>query len=161
MRKTVIRHKLEQGQSFVEMALGFVFFLFFVMGVLDLGRLYFFYVALEDSAGEAALYLALNAKCPGPPGDAVCSAVVGGCPAKCADPNNAKARASAASELIDMSKPGAKLAFAFLPATTYREDMVEVKLEYPFELLTPVINNMVAGGKLTLRASASQVLLSY
>ncbi len=156
-----LKRKVEQGQSFVELALGFVFFLFFVMGVLDLGRLYFFYVALEDSAGEAALYLALNADCPGPPGDPVCSAILGGCATDCANPNNAKYRASNASELINMSTAGASLSFEFLPATTTSEDMVKVKLEYPFKLLTPVIENMVSGGTLTLKAEASQVLLDY
>jgi len=156
-----LRDKLEQGQSFVELALGFVFFLFFVMGVLDLGRLFFFYVALEDSAGEAALYLALNANCPGPPGDPVCSAVVGGCPSTCAYPNNAKARASEASGLIDMSKTGALLSYKYIPATIDNEEMVNVRLVYPFELLTPVINNIVGDDTITLQSEASQVLLDY
>jgi hypothetical protein len=161
IRLKAIRRKSEEGQSFVELALGMVLFLFFVMGVLDLGRLYFYYVAMEDSAGEAALYLALNADCPGPPGDPVCSSIVGGCKADCADPNNAKYRASHASSLVDLSTPGSSLSFQFLPKTSTSEDMVTVKIEYPFELLTPVISRMVSGGKLTLTSKASQVLLSY
>lgn len=161
MPRHIIPHKdqMERGQSFVELMIGMVFFLFFVMGLLDLGRLYFFYVALEDSAGEAALYLALNSTCPGPPGDAVCSAVVGGCPAKCADPNNAKNRATNASGLIDMSKAGASLSYKFTPKTATNEDMVTVDLAYPFEVLTPIISNIVGGGTITLHSSATQVLL--
>lgn len=154
-----LRHHLERGQSFMELALSFVFFLFFIMGVLDLGRLFFLYVALEDSAGEAALYLALNGKCPGPPGDPVCSAVVGGCSSTCTDPNNAKARASDASGLIDMSKPGATLSYEYIPASADNEEMVKVRLVYPFELLTPIINDIVGGDTLTLQSEASQVLL--
>lgn len=154
-----LRDKLEQGQSFVELALSFVFFLFFLLGVLDLGRLFFIYVALEDSAGEAALYLALNAECPGPPGDPVCSAVDGGCPSTCTNPYNAKARAADASGLIDMSKTGAVLSYEYIPATADNEEMVRVKLVYPFKLLTPVINKLVGTDTITLQSDVSQILL--
>lgn len=155
------RHALlERGQSFVELSLGMVFFLFFVLGLLDLGRLYFLYVALEDSAGEAALYLALNASCPGPPGDAVCSSLVDGCPAKCADPNNAKSRATNASGLIDFTRAGTKMAYIFSPATETSEEMVEVKLSYPFELMTPIISQIVGSETIVLHSNASQTLLA-
>jgi hypothetical protein len=166
--KTPEKHLLERGQSFTEMALGFVFFLFFVMGFLDLGRLYFQFVALEDAAGEAALFLALNADCPAPPYHEDCAKITYededgnsfiGCPPKCAGDNNARARASNASNLIDFTKEGATLEFVRLPATATREDMVEVTLKYPFELLTPVIADLVGKNTVVLEASASQVLL--
>ncbi len=152
---------LERGQSFVELSIGLVLFLFFVMGLLDLGRLYFVYVALEDSAGEAALYLALNANCPGPPGHATCGKVDGGCPAKCANPNNAIDRASKASGLINMNKAGASLNFEFRAATSSAEEQVHVELAYPFELITPIIRDVVGGGTITLHSEATQVLLNY
>lgn len=163
------KHLLERGQSFTEMALGFVFFLFFVMGMLDLGRLYFQFVALEDAAGEAALYLALHADCPAPPSHPDCAKItyddgegntVTGCPPKCAGNNNARARAANASNLIDFTKEGAELEFVLLPATSKREDMVEVTLKYPFELLTPVIADIVGDDRVVLEASASHVLLA-
>ena len=166
--KTSKKPLLERGQSFTEMALGFVFFLFFVMGMLDLGRLYFQFVALEDAAGEAALYLALNADCPGPPYDVACSKIsyedaegntINNCPPKCGNPNNARSRASNASNLIDFTKDGAEIDFVRLPATSTREDMVEVTLKYPFELLTPVIADIVGDDRVVLETSASQVLL--
>ena len=52
--------RLESGQSLVEVAFGMVILLVLLAGVLDLGRMYFTFVALEDSVGEAALYLAIN-----------------------------------------------------------------------------------------------------
>lgn len=169
--KTPTQHLLERGQSFTEMALGFVFFLFFVMGMLDLGRLYFQFVALEDAAGEAALFLALNAECPADPSNmADCAKITyeddegntyTGCPAKCADPNNARSRASNASNLLDFSKEGAEIEWVRLPRTATREDMVEVTLRYPFELLTPVISDIVGDDRVVLEASASQVLLGW
>lgn len=156
-------HKLERGQSFTEMALSFVFFLFFVMGMLDLGRLYFLFVALEDSAGEAALFLALNANCPDEPGSEMCTTMMteGDCPEHCIDPNNARDRAEKASGLIDMDKEDADLSYELLPATETSEYMVRVILEYPFDLLTPVVADLVGSGTVKLRAEATQVLLSY
>ena len=52
--------QFEQGQSLVEFAVGLVVILVILCGLLDLGRAYFIYVALEDGAGEAALYLSIN-----------------------------------------------------------------------------------------------------
>jgi Flp pilus assembly protein TadG len=172
--KTPTKQWLERGQSFTEMALGFVFFLFFVMGMLDLGRLYFQYVALEDAAGEAALFLALNAQCPAPPGHEDCADIKYeeeqpdgttvekyGCPSpKCNDPNNARARASNASNLLDFSNNDkATIDWVQLWPTANREAMVEVTLRYPFHLLTPVIADIVGDDTVVLEASASQVLL--
>jgi hypothetical protein len=137
---------LERGQSFVEAALGFVFFLIFLMGLFDLGRAFFIFVALEDSAGEAALYLAINKDCP--------KADAG----SCADPNNAEYRAKNASgDQLNWSK----VVFnepEYLPDTGAGE-MVKVKLEYPFDLLTPIITNIVGSNTLTLTAEATEVLL--
>ncbi len=53
--KSLPSHRLERGQSMVEMALGFVLLLIVLSGLLDVGRAFYIYVALEDAAGEAAL----------------------------------------------------------------------------------------------------------
>src|SRR6266478_5684426 len=85
----------QKGQSFVEFSLGLVFLLLIVSGLLDLGRLYFTHVALEDAVGEAALYLSLNPHCKDP-SDGL----------ECANPNNAKYRLTnaASGQGIDWSK---------------------------------------------------------
>jgi Flp pilus assembly protein TadG len=72
--------KSERGQSLVEMALTLPILLLILSGLIDLGRVYFTYVALEDVVGEAALYLSINPDC------------IKADPAlpKCADPNNAE-----------------------------------------------------------------------
>src|SRR5689334_17019932 len=75
----------ERGQSLVEMSLGFIFFFTFLLGVFDIGRAYMTYIALEDSAGEAAMFLSLNPICS--------SAATSGC----TDPNNGIYRAKNAS----------------------------------------------------------------
>lgn len=170
-------HRLEQGQSFIEMALSFVFFLFFVMGLLDLGRLYFQFVALEDAAGEAALYLALNVHCPSDV-DSECSHFYttelppelqpdnnSQCADVCTATNNAWSRADEASNLIDLGELGAPATgvtvdLEFVPAAGGSEDMVQVTLEYPFDLMTPIIADIVGANTVTLTAQASQVVLS-
>ena len=50
----------ELGQSLVEMAVMMVVLLLIMGGVLDLGRMYFTYLALQNAAGEGAAYGAIN-----------------------------------------------------------------------------------------------------
>ena len=46
----------ERGQSLAEMALMMSFLLILLVGVVDLGRGFFVYLALRDAAQEGALY---------------------------------------------------------------------------------------------------------
>lgn len=143
------QHRWESGQSLVEMTLGLMFFLVVLLGVLDLGRLYFIYIAMEDGANEAALYLALNASCPEP--DA----------GECADPNNARYRAAhASSQFIDFSWDQVTINHEFLPATETTEAMVRVSLTYPFRLLAPIITEIVGSDAFVLRAEATHVRIA-
>ena len=143
------RRNLERGQSLVEMALGFTFFLVFLLGMLDLGRLYFIYIAMEDGAGEAALYLALNAACPDDTGG------------ECTDPNNAMYRAkNASSQQVNFNWDTVRMGHGFIDATEDTEAMVEVWIEYDFDLITPVISSIVGNGFFTLRAEAAHVRIN-
>jgi Flp pilus assembly protein TadG len=49
----------EKGQSMLEFALVLPVLLFILAGVLDLGRMYYAYVAISDAAAEGAIYAAL------------------------------------------------------------------------------------------------------
>ncbi len=155
------KRNLESGQSLVEMALGFVFFLVVILGVLDLGRLFFIYVALEDSAGEAALYLALNGDCPLPCSDPDADCSLLSDTSVCDDPNNAFYRAhNASSFLQDLDWSDVVIEHKFIPAETDTEAMVQVAVEYPFSLLTPIITDIVGNDTFVLRAEATHVLIS-
>ncbi len=159
--KTEKKRRLESGQSLVEMALGFMLFLVVVLGLLDLGRLFFIYIALEDSASEAALYLALNADCP-----VACSEQASPSPlcvsdaTACDAPNNAFDRAEKAfsSLQIDWDKVG--IEHEFIAATADTEAMVKVSLEYPFDLITPIITDIVGNDVFVLRAEATHVRIA-
>ena len=141
---------LQRGQSFVELALGLVFFLFILIGMFDLGRAYYIYVALKDSANEAALYLAVNHTCPVqyPPEEDK---------PECNDPNNAWYRAKNASSL-QISWDSVTITQQYY-TDAVAGDMVKVRMEYPFSLLTPIISNIVGSNTLKLGAEASHVIL--
>jgi hypothetical protein len=49
----------EKGQGFVEFAIGITFLLILLAGILDLGRAYFSYIALQDAAQEGASYASI------------------------------------------------------------------------------------------------------
>lgn len=49
----------ENGQGLVEFAVGITFMLILLAGILDLGRAYFSYIALQDAAQEGASYASI------------------------------------------------------------------------------------------------------
>jgi Flp pilus assembly protein TadG len=140
------RKKLERGQSLVELSLSLVFFLVIFLGVLDLGRAYYTYVALEDSAGEAAIFLAINPSCAEPN------------TADCANPNNARYRAeNAADEYFDWSK--AEIDIKYVTGDYGVGNTVGVEIRYPFTLYTPIISSIVGSDGLTITAYATQTIM--
>lgn len=142
-----VSKKAEKGQSLVEFSLGLVVILIIVSGLLDLGRLYFTFVALEDSAGEAALYLSLNPHC--------VHATDG---AECANPNNADYRARNSGGLeVDWSK--ANIAFD-VPQPYGVGESVKVTVTYSYGLLTPIIPRIVGINPISMSASASQIIVT-
>jgi hypothetical protein len=119
--------------------------------LLDLGRAYYVYIALEDAANEAALYLAINPTCladePGP--------------GPCDDPNNATFRAqNSGVQELDWSRPGAKITPSFPGGAAGAGLPVEVTVEYPFYIITPIIANMVNSNGIILTTTARHVIIA-
>jgi hypothetical protein len=157
------------------MALALPLLLLILSGLLDLGRVYFTYLTIQDAATESALYLSVNPFCPIAPEDGTNTAVermngtkdndpVGSgnppSPAACDDPNNAVFRAfeSAPTQtivLVDWDEVFMEYSVPPNPAIGVE---VEVALEYPYEMLTPIFSNLV--GAITLRSEASQIVIS-
>ncbi len=52
----MISRNSEKGQSFTEVAISMVFILILLAGIVDLGRMFFIFVALRDAAQEGAAY---------------------------------------------------------------------------------------------------------
>lgn len=56
IRKASKKLKREKGQSLVEFAVSLVLILTILAGICDLGRMFFYYIAMRDAAQEGALY---------------------------------------------------------------------------------------------------------
>lgn len=143
----IAKNNREKGQSLVEFSLGLVVLLLLVCGLLDLGRVYFTFVALEDAAGEAALYLSLNPQC-----------IHASDGAACADPNNAEYRArNSGGQEVDWSKALIK----FDTPTAYGVgETVKVTVDYSYGLLTPIIPRIVGLNPIKITATASQIVIT-
>lgn len=132
-------NKGQRGQSLVEFSLTAIIILLILSGLLDLGRLYFIYVALEDSAGEAALYLSLYPQCP----DATAGT-------DCTDPNNAEWRArNAAGGVLNWSTTTITLD----PGLAAAGQTVSATIVYPYRILTPLISQIANEINLTVVAT--------
>jgi hypothetical protein len=176
---------IEKGQSLVEMTFGMIVLLMIVAGVLDIGRAYFTSVALEDAAGEAALYMSAYPDCP-------YDAVVGGVPSPsattadgdaddtiCEAPANAVWRAinaGGSTGMVDFSAAtftikcfghdNLQSSPTYLNMTTEipcasagQNDFTQVTVVYEFALLSPFIpeiNNNIH--TFQLRGTATEII---
>ena len=126
----------ERGQSLVEFVLILPVLLIILAGVLDLGRLYFAYVAVTDAAAEGVAYAAI------PPED---------------EDNEIVNRAQDASGgLIEIDRG---LVGIECPDTALGEP-VTVTVSYNFIVITPFVNAMVSDGVLMLRAVDTEAILA-
>jgi hypothetical protein len=158
-KKTPQQHRrLERGQSLIEMTAGFLFLAVLVSGLLDLGRLYFIYIALEDSVGEGAIYLSINPRCPRAGGS-------------CTATGNAEWRVlNAAGDpgsdgLLDWDlitdldffpQEDGNGIFVRNPGVG---ETVTVEVEYRYTLITPMLSDMVGDDGINLTVRAQQTVL--
>jgi len=133
----------ERGQSLVEFVLILPVLLIILAGMLDLGRLYFAYVAVTDAAAEGAAYAAIHPEYTAIPPEDEDNEIV----------NRAQAASGGLVE-IDRSLVGIEC-----PATA-SGDPITVTVNYTFTLATPFISAMVPDGVLMLRAVAIEVILA-
>lgn len=161
----------EEGQSLVEMAISLPVILLILSGLLDLGRIYYLNIALEEAAAEAAVYLAISPECPD---DTVPQT-------KCQNPNNALYRAENAgndefdSALAEWNIPfdsakesaGWRSPFGQDVSGSSSSDCssigctVVIQVRYPFEFLTPGMQAFLnsVDNTITLEVQASQVIV--
>ena len=126
----------ERGQSLLEFALMLPVLLIILMGLLDLGRLYFVMVTLEDLAGEGATYAAIHP----------------------ADLDGIRARAADGSRGMIAVDPS--MVSVEYPPTVQPGSPITVTVTYSFTVLTPLVNGMVPEGVLRLSGVATEPILS-
>jgi Flp pilus assembly protein TadG len=129
--------KAEKGQSLLEFALIVPILLIILAGVLDLGRLYYAYVAVTDAAAEGASYAAIHPQA-----------------YERAEVLQRAQEASGALVQIDptMVQVDCPAVAAGAPIT--------VTVSYSFTVATPLLNVIVPSGELRLRAVASEPILA-
>jgi hypothetical protein len=69
VNEQVLHSRREKGQSLLEMAFAIIVLLFLLGGIIDLGRLFFTYIALRDAAQEGAAFASVCPPDPGLPGN--------------------------------------------------------------------------------------------
>lgn len=144
---------MRRGQSLVEFALAATVLLLLLTGVLDLGRMYMAWVAIQDAAGEGALYAAMNPRC--------INAADG---PDCATPNNVYDRTFIAVR----QTPGTPLDPDRVTITVVPNDPAQicfgtpitVSTAYSFPMITPIMQAMF-GPQVILRAYAVQRALNH
>jgi Flp pilus assembly protein TadG len=127
----------EKGHSLVEMALVLPVLLLILAGVLDLGRLYYAYVAVSDAAAEGVTYAAIH------PEESKRDEVV------------ERAR-TASGGLVQIDTGMVEVDCPAIAAGA----PVTVTVGYSFTVATPLINAMVPDGVLILRATATEAILA-
>jgi Flp pilus assembly protein TadG len=138
----------ESGQSLVEFALVALLVMLILAGVLDLGRAFFTYVALQDAAGEGSAYGAVR------PTWVEHTSV----PGQSNDPNNIVYRVKNSSfnsniikwedTIVEVEVPSAE---AYQPIT--------VTVSFTYTVMTPVIQ-AITGDSIVLRATSVQLILT-
>lgn len=120
----------ERGQSLVELSIGFVAMIVLLAGILDFGRLYYTYLALQNSAQEGASYVCAFPSCLDN--------------TACADPDNGTYRAQHESEtgLVDWSLT----LVSFSPAEPKQGDVLTMTLTYEYHLIAPFISALAPDG---------------
>jgi len=126
--------KKERGQSMLEFALVLPVLLVVLAGVLDLGRLYFAYVAVTDAAGEGASYAAIH------PDDT--AEII----ARAQDATGGVVEID--PDMIDVYQP------------PDLDQAIAVDVTYEFTLATPLINAILPDGVIMLQAVAIEIVLT-
>ena len=143
------KRRSEKGQSLVEFGATLTVLIIVLAGVVDIGRAYFTFIAIENGAGEGALFAAHH------------PTWVTESDSTSSNPqyDNIEYRAAHESpnSLVDWSRATVTVEYSD-PATI--GEPITVTVSYEYDLLTPFISSMASGGSLTLGASATQRILN-
>ncbi|MBK8137177.1 MAG: pilus assembly protein [Chloroflexi bacterium] len=143
------RNNAEAGQSLVEVAIGMIVLLVIFSGLVDFGRAYFAYIAIEDAANEGATFLSIRPGCQ--------EAVSDGSDTGCDDPNNAFFRAQNASS-GDINWDNAEITVSRSGFAV--GDPVTVTITYRLPLVTPFLPPILGTNHITLTSTASHIIIT-
>ena len=146
-----------RGQSVVEFAIALPVLLLLVSALLDLGRVYYYRITIEDGARNAVRVLVSNDAGSGPGDAAGCAAAQ----AAVVDASGAPVCPSAGTQpaagqvLVVISCPDTGNACVGDPTGTVHGQPVTVDVYYGFQLLTPLMSSLAPGGVIPMHAQAT------
>jgi len=132
------------GQSLVEFALICPVFVMMVMGVVDLGRVFYTYEALANASREGARYCALHAH------DLYASNQSSATSSRVLDEVN--------GTVANVSVFGSAVGQPACDTAISSGSLVTVSAQATFTPITPIIANLFPGGTITITASASMMM---
>lgn len=128
------RGKRERGQSLVEFALSISLLMWILSGVLDIGRMYMTYLALQSAAGEGAMFACIH-----PTWVDSCPVAAIGCRNPAYDSIIARTRNEAPlGGLVDWTT--ADISVITGPGGTLQTMPITVTITYEYEMFTPMIS---------------------
>ncbi len=136
----------ERGQSLVEFTLMVSIIMILMLGMLDLGRAFFTFLAMQDAAGEGASFAAVHP--------------TWRTSADQADPNNVTYRvrnSAPTGTLVDMSTAAVTVTDDGTPAIS---ELITVTLTANYQLVTPFVGALVGSQNLSLTARSVAVITS-
>ena len=133
----------EKGQSLVEFSLMIIILTSLLLGILDIGRAYFTFLALQDSAGEGASYAAQYPTY-------ITST-------NSADPNNVTYRVKNAAPVGTLVDWNSATVAVTNSGSTAQGQPITVTVTTSYQLLTPFVGTIV--GSQTLPLSAISVAI--
>ena len=152
------RRERSLGQSLVEFALIVPIFLLILAGTVDLGRLFYAFIAVENAAKEGALYGSGNPIC-----------ATSSSSTNCANPENAEYRISreASNVAFDIATPYCvdpfgvrRVATPTSPTANCKDgDTYVAAVSHQFRLITPILAQVVGSG-LTLSSESRATVVN-
>jgi Flp pilus assembly protein TadG len=155
------RRRLDaRGQGLVEFSLTLLFLSVLLLGLLDLGRAYFTYLALKDAAAEGAYFGSAFPQC-------VNDGIINISSPACADPNTIPYRVRNSAPrggLVDWTDPSSAQVVVDLPCGNANPclkagEVLTVTVSYRYQLLTPFIGIIANSQTLTLTARSTAVIV--
>jgi len=150
----------DHGQSLVEFSLMLIFLTVLLMGVLDLGRAYFTYLALKDAAAEGAYFGSAFPQCVDEDG---INNVSPGCGGSRTIPYRVTHSAPQGG-LVDWADANALISVdlpcgSTVPCALNAGQVLTVTVQYQYQMLTPFVGTIANGQALTLTARSSAVII--
>lgn len=135
-------HKNEKGQSLTELAISFTFLMLLLAGTVDLGRMFFTMIQLQDAAQEGAIYGSTDPT------------------------NNSQIEArvrNTSSNPVDLSNTGTVgVAIATVPSGSSQcaGNGLKVDVSYTFQFSMPFIGMAIPSSTIPLTGTATSTILT-